>query len=335
MDRSGVERSAARRLPVGRPPGGAEGMTGTRRHAPEAPRAPSGREPAPRKDPGPALELLGRAVRELTGQNREAVRDSDLKRKMLAIDREFDESVFGFGKFSKFLQFAEGKGAVVLRRLKGGSFEVGLAARKPVAEPAALDSKALGLPVTESAIKSYLANRYKGVGVKTAERLVEHFGAEVFGVLQSAPQRVAKVLSRARAESVLANWAADYKRRSESVAKAAPAAGASGRHGTGPAGSARHRRSPRGHDERASRPASTVSGREDRDQPRLGLGEASAASVPAHGGDPDSTDDPEAAAAREAPSRSGLMGLLPWGRRKREPQGKSSRPDRHPGDAER
>ena len=327
QERRGKERRApaARRPAAGR--GGRDDRDQEARA--EAPRAPSGREPAPRKDPGPALELLGRAVRELTGQNREVVRDSDLKRKMLAIDRKFDESTFGFGKFSKFLQFAEGKGDVVLGRLKGGSFEVGLAPRKTVAQPAVLDLRALGLPVTEQSIKSYFANRYKGVGVKTAERLVEEFGAEVFGVLQNAPQRVGKVLSQRRAETVLDNWAADYKRRSEALAKAAPPAGASGGRGPAPAGSTRHRRGLRGRDERAARPASTVSGRnEDQDQPRLGLGEANAVSESAQPGASQSVDDREAAAVSQAPAKSGLRGLLPWGRRKRGPPGK-------PGGAER
>ena len=73
---------------------------------------------------------------------------------------------------------AEKEGAVSLERGKSGSFGVRLVAGKsgPAASP--FDAKALGLPTTESSIKSYLAHRYKGVGVKTAARLVDHFGAD-------------------------------------------------------------------------------------------------------------------------------------------------------------
>ena len=282
---------------------------------------PAGREPEPRRDPGPAVELLARALRELAGQDGAQVRDSDVKRKMLAIDKAFDESVFGFPKFSRFLQFAESEGAVVLGRGRSGSFKVRLARQAPVAPADAFDARALELPVSEKAIKSYLANRYKGVGIKTAERLVESFGADVFKVLQQAPERVRKTLSRARANTVLAEWEKDYKRRIKAAAKApkqvsssvSEPAGGEASTGSRPAGSRGARRGPRGAGGRAGGPR----GREDRRpaQSRLGLDERSAApdARPAPGG-----NDPEPVGADQGAGRAGLLGLLPWGRRKRD-----------------
>ena len=376
------------------------------------------RETGPRPDRARALELISRAVRELSGSDRRVARDSDVKRRMLAIDRSFNEGALGFGKFSKFLLFAADEKAIRIERDKSGNFAVLLSpapqpddkpgapataaktetraragtgtkakaaptadssgsedaaearragraqkekgggifglrlwgsrkkqqasearrteegsdatraparkaaspaarakstpapkassqqaqatesraqtsapqaqapapkagsgasrpqasspgaqaparkpqpsapkpqaparkpqpsapksrtpaskpgaqaqartpARKPKAQtpkagsaassaPAAFDARSLGLPTSASAIKGYLANRYKGVGVKTAERLVESFGPEVFRVLQNEPERVRSKLQAARAASVLAAWATDYERR--------------------------------------------------------------------------------------------------------------------------
>ena len=105
---------------------------------------------------------------------------------------------------------AEEEGRVVLERSTDGSYGVRLA-RTGSAEP--LDAKALGLPTTESAIESYLANRYKGVGIKTAARLVQSFGVEVFQVLDREPERVRKLLLPSRADSVLSAWSNDVGRR--------------------------------------------------------------------------------------------------------------------------
>ena len=137
---------------------------------------------------------------------------------MIAIDRGFNENSLGFGKFSKFLQYAETEGVVTVKRTRDGSYRVRLTeapatATAPTAPPGELDVRALGLPTTAGSIKSYFANRYKGVGIKTAERLVENFGAQVFQVLQREPERVRKVLTRSRADSVLTAWAEDYGRR--------------------------------------------------------------------------------------------------------------------------
>ena len=161
------------------------------------------------KDRSAALQLLQRALREFGEKAEQGVRDSDVKRKLIALDADFDEGRLGFGKFSKFLLFAETHGVVGARRLEGGSFEV------RVPPPAELDAKALGLPTSVESIKSYLTNRYKGIGAKTAEKLIASFGTKVFDVLQDEPERVRDVLPKARAVRVLAAWEDDHQRRSK------------------------------------------------------------------------------------------------------------------------
>jgi uncharacterized protein (TIGR00288 family) len=71
----------------------------------------------------------------------------------------------------------------------------------------------LGLPSEPDAIVRYLTHRYKGVGEKTAETLVETFGAGLFATLRDDPEAVARVIPAGRAEQVLDAWKADYERR--------------------------------------------------------------------------------------------------------------------------
>ncbi len=59
----------------------------------------------------------------------------------------------------------------------------------------------------------YLAHRYRGVGEKTAEALVEEFGTDVFRVLRDDPDAIHDVVTGKRAEQVLEAWQADYERR--------------------------------------------------------------------------------------------------------------------------
>ena len=75
------------------------------------------------------------------------------------------------------------------------------------------DAGGLGLPTSERAIVSYLTNSYGGVGKKTAESLVEAFGVDVFVVFETEPGRVVEIVPR-RAPQVLAEWRADFERRS-------------------------------------------------------------------------------------------------------------------------
>ena len=268
--------------------------------------APAAREGEQRRDPGPALELLGRALRELAGSDGASVRDSDVKRKMLAIDKSFDESAFGFSKFSKLLQFAEGEGVVVLKRVRGGSFKVRIRRRAPKAKTGAFDPRALGLPFAEATIRSYLSNRYKGVGAKTAQLLVDSFGVDVFSVLHHKPEEVRKVLSPARAATVLAEWEKDHGRKVRAAAKTkAQVASTGGR--TKGSGRPDGRRPPQ---ERRTGPDATGAA-------RSGAG----AGAPHGSGRPDSAPEggeAEPVGAHEEAARPGLLGLLPWGRRKRD-----------------
>ena len=261
--------------------------------------------------PEPAAEPLRAAYDLMTGclQNlkeagKASTRDSDVKRKMLAVESGFDEGELGFGKFSRFLLQAEEHGVISLEKTATGNYRVSLAdsaagSSRPVPEdragetapppfvPAAstteaastpgdppgeapgeprgeagfarrlgprggsgsrrerddgpvlfegqiageaggtpdrssagarIDTTGLGLPTSEGAIVSYLTNSYGGVGKKTAETLVEAFGADIFVVFETEPGRVAEIVPR-RAPQVLAEWKADLARRAEKSGK--------------------------------------------------------------------------------------------------------------------
>ncbi len=327
----------------------------------EQARAPAADAPAPARnrrgkpDPAPALKLLVRAVGELSESNSAgggngAVRDSEVKRRMLDIDRGFNEGAFGFGKFSRFLAWAESEGAVRLGRGNAGSFEVRLApasegrahpghrdrsagtddepapsesaaARRRASSPgkkaqprpdedgSPIRAKILGLPTSESAIKRYLAHRYKGVGIKTAEKLVEAFGSELFEVLQAEPERVRKVLVRVRAESVLTAWELDYRRRADRLA-------AKKREARREAAAARDR-------DAAASSRGARDGAKGEAAPAVSQ-EAGANPESAAGADPAGADREEepllavSAVAEGMGARPGLLGRLGWGRRKRK-----------------
>jgi hypothetical protein len=83
---------------------------------------------------------------------------------------------------------------------------------------APIDLKALGLPSDPDAIVRYMAHRYKGVGEKTAETLVERFGTDVFTVLRDDPDVVRDAVPGRRGDQVLEAWAGDYERRTASRA---------------------------------------------------------------------------------------------------------------------
>jgi hypothetical protein len=291
------------------------------------------REEAPGEDPlKAAYGLMTRALEELRSAGRDAVRDSDVKRKMLELNAGFDETELGFSKFSKFLAQAEEHGAVRLTRNEAGNFEVTLEGagegrkvkregrrrgaherreeapslfgtlpdgdQPAIPEPAApaaaaaptkpeprptvveirpggpgdvglrlgprrgstrrrseddalillpgqaiaatpkpesgagapetprmdapragssevgIDAEALGLPTEPAAIVRYLTHRYRGVGEKTAESLVERFGPGLFRVLREDPDAISAAVSPKRAEQVLEAWKVDFERRS-------------------------------------------------------------------------------------------------------------------------
>ena len=272
--------------------GGRDGSERARESAPETrDRAGQGAE-APAHDGAPlqaAYELLRRGLERMLAGGREAVRDSDVKRKMLQLDADFDEAKLGFSKFSRFLLQASDHEVITLNKLESGNYEVSLRTAgdpesspappprseppnvaseptEPTPEPgprhkesalaalgrrfglrlgplrsreeppppapapapspapvvpsspptppaARLNVSTLGLPTDTDAQVRYLTNRYKGVGKKTAEKLVEGFGEDLFTVLQEEPQRVRDLIPQARAENVLEQWKADFDRR--------------------------------------------------------------------------------------------------------------------------
>ena len=80
-------------------------------------------------------------------------------------------------------------------------------------ENGAFDAAELGLPTDPEAIVRYLTHRYRGVGDKTAELLVERFGAGLFAVLRDDPAAISNAVTPKRAEQVLEAWQIDYERR--------------------------------------------------------------------------------------------------------------------------
>jgi uncharacterized protein (TIGR00288 family) len=116
----------------------------------------------------------------------------------------------------------------------------GQAAEAPVATEtptASVDVDTLALPTEPDAIVRYLTHRYRGVGEKTAETLVEHFGAGLFRTLATDPGAIERVIPANRAEQVLDAWRADYERRT---------GGGSGNGGEGDGNRRRGRGRPRG-----------------------------------------------------------------------------------------
>ena len=96
---------------------------------------------------------------------------------------------------------------------------------QPVA-PAQTITARYGLPTEAKEVEAYILGRYKGVGPKTVSALIEAFGAsDLFGALESQPDRVREVLGSARrADAVLAAWKADLEqRRAAEVVAEAPA----------------------------------------------------------------------------------------------------------------
>ena len=267
-----------------------EGRPRPRERAPETRERVGRGAGAPAQDGLPlraAYELLRSALERMLAAGREAVRDSDVKRMMLELDAQFDESKLGFSKFSRFLLQASDHEIIALRKLDSGNYEVSLrpagdsgssppqpsgspVTAEPTPEPspaqkesalvalgrrfglrlgplrsreeaapppppppvpapppapvvpspppappvAQVDPSKLGLPTDAGAQVRYLTNRYKGVGKKTAEKLVEGLGENLFTVLQEEPQRVQELIPPARAENVLEQWKADFDRRS-------------------------------------------------------------------------------------------------------------------------
>jgi len=79
----------------------------------------------------------------------------------------------------------------------------------------AFDPDAYNLPTEAGAVIRYLSNSYKGVGQKTAEQLIDAFGANgVFTALATEPDRVREVLGPGRrTDQLMEAWEADLARR--------------------------------------------------------------------------------------------------------------------------
>src|SRR5690606_35038201 len=73
-----------------------------------------------------AYALLQEALRRLTSRDGKAIRDGDVKRKMLDVWPGFDESELGFSKFTRFLRHAHEAEVIDLNRTAAGNYEVSL-----------------------------------------------------------------------------------------------------------------------------------------------------------------------------------------------------------------
>src|SRR5690606_38034071 len=62
--------------------------------------------------------------------------DSDVKRRMLELQADWDEAEFGFSKFSRFLRHAHDAEVVNVERLDNGNYQVRLIDGAPEREPA-------------------------------------------------------------------------------------------------------------------------------------------------------------------------------------------------------
>ncbi len=115
----------------------------------------------------------------------------------------------------------------------------------PSVEGGPIDSAALGFPTDPTAVTRYLTNSYKGVGQKTAERLVEEFGGSLFQVLQDQPHRLGSVIPANRADQLLEAFRTDLARRLERKAEESDSPKGNSERKTSGAGR-RTRKSPRG-----------------------------------------------------------------------------------------
>jgi uncharacterized protein (TIGR00288 family) len=103
---------------------------------PEAARAASRRGGRAKPEPAAAeaaagggdlngsYSLLRRATSDLVRKNGPAVRDSDVKRRMLELEAGWDEANLGFSKFSRFLRQAHDAQVITLRKLENGNYDV-------------------------------------------------------------------------------------------------------------------------------------------------------------------------------------------------------------------
>ncbi len=126
--RSDPKRSEGRRSQPSTPssgePSSPKAATPAETSQPDA-GAKTGAAEASSGDLTPAYDLLRRAILDLAeDQEGDSVRDSDVKRRMLALDASFDEGTLGFSKFSRFLRQAHDHEVVDLRKSENGQYQV-------------------------------------------------------------------------------------------------------------------------------------------------------------------------------------------------------------------
>ena len=301
--------------------------------------------------PPDAWQLVEEAVKKMVSRG-DVMRSDRLKQVIMELSPDFSERDLGFKKFSRFLVEAANKGLLEIERADNGQHTIsppsarrggqkssgredrpaangrgrrsrGRRARKkqpPKAEslPAPgrseLDPKALGLPTSESSIKSYLANRYKGVGDKTAERIVSHFGKDAFKVVHQEPERVRGILPKSRADAVLAAWTGDYDRRARELAPTNSRPSRSrGRGGSGSAGGGGRAKKAEKAPARAKASGHAGAGASSRRAPKAAV----EASVPDRLADASEAGGGEDGATAPRKRRSGLMGYIRKGLRSR------------------
>ncbi|HSG82246.1 MAG TPA: NYN domain-containing protein, partial [Gemmatimonadota bacterium] len=142
----------------------------TKATEPEAPVPGEVRGARPKLTMAAALELLDKALGILLEGGIGTVRDSDVKRRMLELDPNFDEGELGYSKFSKFLQAAEERGAIDLERGPNGNYHVSRSSGTKKKTAAAATGDTEELSTGESTMKR-LARFFFGPGKLEPEGL--------------------------------------------------------------------------------------------------------------------------------------------------------------------
>ncbi len=208
--------------------------------AQDAARSGSRRESAPRAEPTATVPSSEPLVAKKTGRTPRSPRLRMRSQSQRARERDREESAAGSERLKEEFaakgerpkeEFAakgerpKGEPAAKGERPKG---EPAAKGERPKGEPAAkgerpetkpaFDPARIGLPTDPSAVQRYLANRYRGVGEKTAGRLIETFGGRIFHVLHDSIEKLEGVVPRNRIAQIEEAWREDFARRSKADA---------------------------------------------------------------------------------------------------------------------
>jgi uncharacterized protein (TIGR00288 family) len=120
-----------------------------------------------------AYGLLTKALETALGGSTDGtVRDSDVKRKMLHLNKGFDEGELGFTKFSRFLTKAAEDGVIDLQKKDSGNYMVGMGAGAVAAAPTPGEAESTGGKVEAAEKTAGDAGRSEAAGEEaTARRL--------------------------------------------------------------------------------------------------------------------------------------------------------------------